>query len=141
MFNGVERLAALAAILSLAAIGLALALTSLGVPLLLAALLAATASGMAQFTALRQQQPAPLPDRPDERDMQARLEEYRSATASLRHDLRGVMSPALMMSDRLLNHQDPAVQRAGQAVVKSIERATALLATHREALTDEAPKA
>ena len=65
------------------------------------------------------------------------MDDFRAATATLRHDLRGVLSPALMMSDRLLNHADPSVQRAGQAVVKSIERATTLLGENRARLTDD----
>ena len=35
------------------------------------------------------------------------------------------------MSDRLLNHADPTVQRAGSAVVRSIERATGVLSESR----------
>ena len=134
MFDGPQRLAVLTGILVLAATGLTLALTSLGLPLLLSALVAAGAAGVVQYAALLRQ---PAPDRSAEQEMQAKLERYRNATAVLRHDLRGVMSPALMMSDRLVNHDDAAVQRAGQAVVKSIERATALLSQHREALALE----
>ena len=73
--------------------------------------------------------------------MRAQLDAYRAHTAMLRHDLRGVLSPALMMSDRLLNHADPAVQRAGTAVVRSIERATSLLATSREIMAAPASAA
>ena len=61
-----------------------------------------------------------------------------AATATLRHNLRGALSPALMMADRMAAHADPAVQRAGQIVVRSIERATALIsATRRD--PDPAP--
>ena len=35
-------------------------------------------------------------------------------TATLRHDIRGILSPALLTADRLLNHADPAVKRAGR---------------------------
>ncbi len=137
MFHGTERLAVLAGILAFGATGAALALTGAGVPFLLSALLAAAAAGLVQRAAMRRQ-PVAVPDRSGEAALAARLESYRAATAALRHDLRGVMSPALMMSDRLVNHADPAVQRAGQAVVRSIERSTALLATHRETLAAEA---
>ena len=62
-------------------------------------------------------------------------------TAALRHDLRGALSPALMVSDRLIAHADPAVRRAGEAVVRSIERAAALVsATKPGADGAEAPK-
>ena len=45
----------------------------------------------------------------------------------LRHDIRGALSPALLTADRLLTHSDPAVQRAGDIVVRAVERAAALL--------------
>jgi hypothetical protein len=44
--------------------------------------------------------------------------------AVLRHDLRGLLSPALMVSDRLMAHGDPAVRRAGEVVVKTVQRLT-----------------
>jgi hypothetical protein len=59
--------------------------------------------------------------------MAARLAEVEARASSLRHDLRGILSPALMVTDRLLNNPDPAVQRAGQAVVRTVERATDLI--------------
>ncbi len=52
-----------------------------------------------------------------------RLESHRR----LRHDIRGALSPALLTADRLLTHADPAVQRAGDIVVRAVERAAALL--------------
>ncbi len=47
--------------------------------------------------------------------------------SALRHELRGALSPALMVSDRLLRNDDPLIRRAGDAVVRSIDRATALI--------------
>ena len=131
MIVGPLRLSILAGALAFGATGVALALTGLGMPFVLAAILSAIAAGLVQFAAMQRQ---PAPDRATEATLAARLADYRAAVAALRHDLRGVMSPALMMSDRLVNHPDPSVQRAGQAVVRSIERATALLASNREAL-------
>ncbi len=136
LFRGPLRLAILAALLAFGATGAALALTGLGVPFALSATLSAAAVGLVLYAALRAQPP---PDRAAELALQAEIDAYRAATAGLRHDLRGVLSPALMMSDRLLQHQDPSVQRAGQAVVRSIERATALLSTNREALAPAPP--
>ncbi len=52
-----------------------------------------------------------------------RLETHRR----LRHDIRGALSPALLTADRLLTHTDPAVQRAGDVMVRAIEKAAALL--------------
>lgn len=45
----------------------------------------------------------------------------------LRHDLRGALSPALLVADRLTGHADPAVQRSGQIMMRTVERATLLL--------------
>jgi len=42
----------------------------------------------------------------------------------LRHDLRGILSPALLVTDRLLTHDDPAVQRAGEVVARTVQRVT-----------------
>ncbi len=50
----------------------------------------------------------------------------------LRHDLRGALSPALLIADRLINHEDPKVRRAGEIVVKSVDRASTLLADPAE---------
>jgi len=44
--------------------------------------------------------------------------------AVLRHDLRGILSPALMVSDRLLAHGDPSVRKAGDVVAKTVQRLT-----------------
>ena len=47
----------------------------------------------------------------------------------LRHDLRGVLSPALLTADRLLaSSDDPTVRRAAETMIETVERATALLA-------------
>ncbi len=51
----------------------------------------------------------------------------REALSALRHDLRGILSPALLMSDRLIAHPDPAIQRAGDVILRTVERATARL--------------
>ena len=48
---------------------------------------------------------------------------------SLRHDLRGILAPALMTADRLLmSTQDPMAKRAAEAMVETIERAEKRLA-------------
>ena len=131
MPQGPLRLAILAAVLAFGATGVAVALTGLGVPFLLGAVGAAIAAGLVLYAAMAQLARAAPRQTPAEAALLQQIEEYRAATAVLRHDLRGVLSPALMMSDRLVNHADPAVQRAGQAVVRSVERATTLLASNR----------
>lgn len=46
------------------------------------------------------------------------------AMRKLRHDLRGILSPALMTADRLLmTTQDPVAKRAAEAMIETIERA------------------
>ncbi len=134
MLHQPARLSILAAALAFGATGFALALTGLGLPFLAATALAAAAAGVVQYAALSTASSANIPAATA---LRTEIEAYRASAAVLRHDLRGVLSPALMVSDRLLNHKDPAVQRAGQAVVRSIERATSLLASHKDALTPE----
>ncbi|MEJ1977434.1 MAG: hypothetical protein WDN49_16385 [Acetobacteraceae bacterium] len=60
--------------------------------------------------------------------LEAALANRIEAQRRLRHDLRGVLSPALLTADRLLNNTDPVVKRAGEMMVVAVERATALLA-------------
>ncbi len=57
-----------------------------------------------------------------------RLTAIETQAAALRHDLHGILSPALLTADRLLNSPDPSVRRAGEVVVRTVERATARLA-------------
>ena len=130
MLNGPLRLSVLAAALAFGATGATLALLGLGVPYLAGAAVSGLAAGLAMYGALATQRAAPSASAA-ELELRQQLEDYRTHVAALRHDLRGVLSPAFMMSDRLLKHGEPGVQRAGQAVVRSIERATALLAESR----------
>ncbi len=58
----------------------------------------------------------------------ARLQVLEAKTSSLRHDLRGILSPALLTAERLLGNEDPAIRRAGEIMVKTVERASARLA-------------
>ncbi len=53
----------------------------------------------------------------------ARLAELEATTSVLRHDLRGILAPALLVVDRLLAHSDPKVAKAGETVLKAITRA------------------
>jgi hypothetical protein len=55
-------------------------------------------------------------------------DEWTHKLSLLRHDLRGILSPAMLIADRLLAHEDPAVQRAGELVNRTVERAAARLA-------------
>lgn len=53
----------------------------------------------------------------------ARLDALEANTSSLRHDLRGILSPALLTADRLLSSEDRIVKRAGEMMVRAVERA------------------
>lgn len=56
-----------------------------------------------------------------------RLVDLESTTATLRHDVRGILSPVLLVADRLLLHGDPKVVKAGETIVKAVRRAEARL--------------
>ena len=49
-----------------------------------------------------------------------------TAVAKVNHDLRGILSSALLVSERLEGAQDPEVRRVAPQVINSIERAVAL---------------
>jgi signal transduction histidine kinase len=57
----------------------------------------------------------------------ARLAALGSAVARISHDLRGILAPALLTAERLQNHQDSAVQRAGEILLRTVDRATDLV--------------
>ncbi len=66
----------------------------------------------------------------------ARLTDLEATTSRLRHDLRGMLAPALLVVDRLLAHSDPKVVKAGETVLKSIKRAEERLVATRPAAQD-----
>jgi len=57
----------------------------------------------------------------------ARLAALGSAVARISHDLRGILSPALLTAERLQNHDDNSVQRAGEVLMRTVDRATDLV--------------
>jgi len=107
--------------------GAVLALMGIGAPFLLAALGVSACAGLLLYGVM----PRPGPTALSYAAIQARVDAIEAQTASLRHDLRGVLSPALIVSDRLAVSADPAVRKAGEAVIRSIERASALIAASR----------
>ena len=127
-----------------------LALLGLGVPMLLGAVIAAASAGLVLHAALDwkverpnavlQAQLLAMQASGGNADAaaQAHIAEVEARAAALRHDLRGVLSPALMVTDRLLSHPDPAIQRAGQAIVRSVDRATALIQASKEGVATAA---
>ena len=58
----------------------------------------------------------------------------------LRHDLRGILSPAMLIADRLIAHEDATVKRAGAIVASTVERAAARLDETKAAGPGEASK-
>ncbi len=117
------------------ATGAVLALMGAGAPFLLAALGASACAGLVLYGVM----PQPRSAAPDCAAAQARIDALEVQAASLRHDLRGALSPALIMSDRLVTNADPAVRLAGEGIVRSIERATELLTTASKASRPTAP--
>lgn len=49
-----------------------------------------------------------------------------TAVAKVNHDLKGILSRALLLSDRLQDSEDPEVRRIGPSIIAAIERAAAL---------------
>lgn len=57
----------------------------------------------------------------------ARLAALSAMVAKSNHDLRGVLSPALLTAERLQMHADPAVQRHAGLIVRAVERAAEVM--------------
>ena len=52
----------------------------------------------------------------------ARIEQLEALVSRLRHDLRGVITPAALVGDQLRNHNDPTMQRAGMRITEMVRR-------------------
>ncbi|MEJ0020923.1 MAG: HAMP domain-containing sensor histidine kinase [Acetobacteraceae bacterium] len=57
----------------------------------------------------------------------ARLAALGTVVAKVSHDLRGILTPALLSAERLQLNADPKVQRAGDTLVQAVERAADLV--------------
>lgn len=66
--------------------------------------------------------------------MKERVEELEQLVSTLRHDINGALTPALMVADRLRMDADPRIQRAGESIARSIMRVVDVLKTTREAV-------
>ena len=106
--------------------GLVLALMGAGAPFLPAALGASACAGLVLYGLM----PAAF-TAPDHAAAQAHIDALEARASSFRHDLRGALSPALIVSDRLVTSSDPATRWAGEAVARSIEQASALIAASK----------
>ena len=54
---------------------------------------------------------------------EARVSDLIRQGSQLRHDLRGILSPAMLTADRLTTNQDPLTRRAAEAMISTVERA------------------
>ena len=59
----------------------------------------------------------------------ARLAAVGTAVAKIAHDLRNILSSALLVADRLQDVEDPMVKRAANALIPSVERAVELVSS------------
>ncbi len=57
----------------------------------------------------------------------ARLAALGTVVAKVSHDLRGILTPALLTAERLQLNADPRVQRAGEILVQAVDRAADLV--------------
>lgn len=56
-------------------------------------------------------------------ELQDQLSQLRAAVTELRHDLRGILSPAMLVADRLLANPEPSVRRAGEVMLRCVDQA------------------
>lgn len=71
----------------------------------------------------------------------ARLAALGVQLGRLGHDLRGILSPALLAAERLQAHSDPSVRRSADALVRAVDRATEALRDGLHTLRDGLPEA
>jgi hypothetical protein len=70
---------------------------------------------------------------------QSRVETLERLVTELRHDLRGAMSPAALIADRLRQNPDPAVQRSGKTIGIVVERVLAILESTTKVVPPRGP--
>jgi hypothetical protein len=51
-----------------------------------------------------------------------RVEQLERLVSSLRHDLRGVITPGALIADHLQRHSEPGVQRSAKRITDMIDR-------------------
>jgi signal transduction histidine kinase len=57
----------------------------------------------------------------------ARLAALGNAVERISHDMRAILAPVLLAAERLQTHADPAVQRTGAMLLRTVDRATDLI--------------
>ena len=71
---------------------------------------------------------------------QERLAALGSAVSKINHDLRGILSTAVLMSDRLSTLDSPEVKRISAPLIQSIDRAINLCTQTLNFVSDEGPE-
>jgi hypothetical protein len=74
-----------------------------------------------------------------EEALKSRVAELERLVADLRHDLRGAISPAALVADRLRQSDDPAMQRSGKTIGIVVERVLAILDATGQAVPPHGP--
>ena len=69
----------------------------------------------------------------------ARLAALGTAIAKISHDLRGILSPALLGAERLQAHEDEKVRRTAELVLRTVDRATDLVSRTLEFVREGPP--
>ena len=60
-----------------------------------------------------------------EQSSQERIAQLEQLVSSLRHDLRGIITPAALVAEGLRTNGDPAVQRLASRIADMVERVVA----------------
>ncbi len=68
-----------------------------------------------------------------------RMVSMANALGRISHDLRGILSPALLAAERLHVSPEPSVRRVGEIVIRAVDRATELIQGTLELARDEPP--
>ncbi|WP_257006310.1 hypothetical protein [Acetobacter syzygii] len=95
---------------------------SLPITTVLVGLAAACAAGIVAYAPTPQPVAAPVADKPVTPTATAPQPDPK-----LRHDIRGIISPAMLAAEQLSLMQDPTVQKAAETINDSLDRLTARL--------------
>jgi len=57
-----------------------------------------------------------------DQDADTRMDQLEKLVSRLRHDIRGAITPASLMADRLKMNGDPTIQRSGTIIRDAIDR-------------------
>jgi hypothetical protein len=74
-----------------------------------------------------------------EEPLKSRVTELERLVADLRHDMRGAISPAALVADRLRQSDDPAMQRSGKTIAIVVERVLSILDATCQSVPPDGP--